>query len=270
MKRDIKEITGQLEKGVREVYESDKYKEYLDFMSKFYNYSVNNIILIMSQNPEASLIAGYKSWQTKFKRHVKKGEKGIMILAPCPHKIVKEDENGEQKETTWTTFRPVSVFDVSQTEGEDIPTGCVDALTGNVDNYEDMIEKLIKVSPAQVTFEDITGTPNGLYNLFEKKIVIQEGMSEQQTVKTLIHEISHAILHDKDTGDEKDADTRTMEVQAESVAYTVCRMIGIDASDYSFGYVAGWGSGKEIKELTASMEVIKNTAKYIVDRLQAV
>lgn len=268
MKGNIKEITDQLEKGVKDVFESDRYKEYLDFMSKFYNYSVNNIILIMAQKPDASLIAGYKAWQTKFNRHVRKGEKGISILAPCPHKKIVE-KDGEEKEIKWTTFRPVKVFDVSQTDGESLPTGCTHVLTGEVNDYEKLVEMLKDVAPVSVTFQKIEGTAHGFYDSSEKKIVVDEGMSEQQTVKTIIHEIAHAILHDGDDGEEKDADRRTMEVQAESVAYTVCKMIGIDASDYSFGYVAGWGSGKEVKELTASMEVIRNTAKHIIDRLQA-
>lgn len=269
MKKDIKEITAQLEKGVKDVYESDQYKEYLDFMSKFYNYSTNNILLIMMQKPEASLIAGYKSWQTKFKRQVRKGEKGITILAPCPHKAIKQDENGEEKEVRWTSFRAVKVFDISQTDGEAIPTGCSDMLTGSVDNYDLLIAGLSKISPVDIAFEKIDCSANGFYNTAEKKIVVDQGMSEQQTVKTMIHEISHAILHDRDHGSEKEVDRQTMEIQAESIAYTVCQVIGIDASDYSFGYVAGWGSGKEVKELTASMEVIRNTAKDIVEKLQA-
>ena len=266
MKKDIKEITEQLEQGVKDVFESDKYKEYLDFMSKFYNYSVNNIILIMYQKPDASLIAGYKAWQTKFKRQVRKGEKGITILAPCPHKIIKEDENGEEKEIRWTSFRAVKVFDVSQTEGEDVPK-YIEPLSGDVDGYQELIERLLSASPAPINFEDVEGSALGCYNLLEKRIAIQSGMSEAQTVKTMIHEISHAILHDEDEGMEKEADRKTREVQAESVAYTVCNMLGLDTSDYSFGYVAGWSNGREVKELTASMEVIRNTAKDIVARL---
>ena len=268
MKNNIKEITDQLEQGVKEVFESDKYKEYLDFMSKFYNYSVNNIILIMTQMPEASLIAGYKAWQTKFNRQVRKGEKGITILAPCPHKKMIE-QDGEEKEITWTSFRAVKVFDLSQTDGDEVPTGCTDKLTGEVQNYNQLISQLKDISPVPVYFEKIRGIVNGLFNTVDKKIVIDEDLSEKQTVKTMIHEIAHAILHDRDSGEEKDADRSTCEVQAESVAYTVCKMIGIDASDYSFGYVAGWGSGREVKELTANMEVIRKTAKHIFDGLQA-
>lgn len=268
MKKDIKEITEQLERGVKDVFESDKYKDYLDFMGKFYNYSVNNIILIMLQKPNASLIAGYKAWQTKFKRQVKKGEKGITILAPCPHKIIKEDENGEEKEIRWTSFRPVKVFDVSQTDGEDIPT-YIQPLSGDVTEYQKLIERLLSASPAPISFEDVEGSAYGCYNTLERRIEVQKGMSELQTVKTMIHEISHAFLHDQEDGTAKEADRNTREVQAESVAYTVCNMLGLDTSDYSFSYVAGWSRGKEVKELTASMELIRSTAKDILERLEA-
>lgn len=267
--KDIKEITEQLEQGVKDVFESDKYKEYLDFMGKFHDYSVNNIILIMMQNPDASLVAGYKAWQTKFHRQVRKGEKAIRILAPCPHKIVKEDEDGNQREVRWTTYRAVSVFDISQTDGDAIPEGCVNTLTGEVVGYGELLAKLIAVAPVKVEFEDIQGGANGYFNIVEKRIAIKSGMSEQQTIKTLIHEISHAILHNRENGAERGADKYTKEVQAESVAYTVCSMIGLDTAEYSFGYVAGWSKGKEAKELKESMEVIRNTAKAIIDSLAA-
>ena len=268
MKTDIKEITEKLEQGVKDVFESNRYKEYLAFMSKFYNYSVNNIILIMLQKPDASLIAGYKAWQTKFHRQVRKGEKGITILAPLPHKITVEDDNGDEKEISWMSFRPVKVFDVSQTEGDDIPT-YIESLSGDVDGYEELVSRLLSVSPVPISFEEVRGTAHGYYNRAERRIGVQTGMSERHTVKTIIHEISHAILHDKEDGKEKGADGNTMEVQAESVAYTVCNMLGLDTSDYSFSYVAGWSDGKDVKELTASMEVIRNTAKEIITQIQA-
>lgn len=269
MNKDIKVITEQLEQGVKDIFTSDRYIEYLNFMSKFTNYSFNNIILILMQKPDASLVAGYKAWQNKFNRQVKKGEHGITILAPCPHKKEIETENGETREIIWTSFRAVKVFDVSQTDGEELPAGCVEMLTGEVENYTELIKKLESVSPVPVTYENIDGGANGYFSNTEKRIVIQEGMSEAQTVKTLVHEISHAILHDRETGEEKEADRNTREVQAESVAYTVCSMLGLDTSDYSFGYVAGWSTGKEIKELNASMEVIRQTAKDITDRIAA-
>lgn len=267
--KDIKAITDQLEQGVKEVFTSDKYIEYLKFMSKFTSYSVNNIILIMMQMPEAQLVAGYKAWQKKFNRQVKKGEHGITILAPCQHKKEIENEDGETTEISWTSFRAVTVFDISQTEGESIPTGCVTMLTGEVEGYEELISKLEGIAPVPVAYENIEGGANGYFSHKEKRIVIQEGMSQQQTIKTLVHEISHAVLHDKEAGEAKDADRNTREVQAESVAYTVCSMLGLDTSDYSFGYVAGWSTGKEAKELNASMEVIRRTAKDIADRLVA-
>lgn len=266
--KDIKAITEQLEQGVKEVFTSDKYIEYLQFMSKFTSYSFNNTMLIFLQKPNASLVAGYKSWQQKG-RQVRKGEKGITILAPCPHKKEIEDENGEKQTISWTSFRAVSVFDVSQTDGAELPTGCITMLTGEVENYTDLVKKLEEISPVPVGYENIEGGANGYFNTAEKRIAIQEGMSQQQTIKTLIHEISHAILHDRDEGEEKDADRHTREVQAESVAYTVCSMLGLDTSDYSFGYVAGWSSTKEVKELNESMEVIRKTAKDISDRLAA-
>lgn len=264
--KDIKAITDQLEKGVQEVFTSDKYMEYLNFMSKFTDYSFNNIVLILMQKPDASLVAGYKAWQKKFNRYVRKGEHGITILAPCPHKKEVETEDGEVKEISWTSFRAVTVFDISQTDGEAIPTGCVEKLTGEVEHYTELLKKLEAVAPVPVAYENIEGGANGYYSQKEQRIVVQEGMSEAQTVKTLVHEISHAILHSKD-GEEKEANRSTREVQAESVAYTVCSMLGLDTSDYSFGYVAGWSTGKDIKELNASMEVIRKTAKDIAEKI---
>ena len=267
-KNDIKEITEKLEQGVKDVFTSDKYIEYLRFMGKFTNYSVNNIILIMMQMPEASLVAGYKAWQTKFKRQVRKGEHGITILAPCPHTKEIEDEDGNVKKVSWTSFRACKVFDVSQTDGEELPTGCVEMLDGTVQNYEELRRKLEAIAPVAVEYQYIDGGANGFYSRAEKRIAVQLGMSEAQTIKTLVHEIAHAILHNEN-GEEKDADRYTREVQAESVAYTVCSMLGLDTSDYSFGYVAGWSTNKDVKELTASMEVIRKTAKLITDGLAA-
>lgn len=271
-KDNVKEITEQLEQGVKDLFASDKYAEYLSFMGRFYNYSAGNCLLIWLQNPSASLVAGYKAWQTKFKRQVKKGEKGIKILAPCPHKITKtardEDGNLVEKELRWTTFRAVSVFDVSQTEGEDIPE-IVSELTGDVDGYEELVAKLTALSPVPVGYEDIQDGAKGYYNPVEKRIAIKTGMPESQTVKTLVHEISHAILHNRESGEEKDANRRAKEVQAESVAYTVCSALGLDTADYSFGYVAGWSEGKDVKELSASMDIIRKTAEEIIEGVSA-
>lgn len=269
--KDINEITQQLETGVKEVYESGKYKAYLDFMSKFYNYSLNNTILIFMQKPDASLVAGYKKWQ-ELKRQVRKGEKGLTILAPCPHKMKKEveDENGnkEVKEIKWNTYRAVSVFDISQTDGEEVPK-LASELTDSVENFTELFDKLTSLSPVPVGFEEIKTGAKGYFSHDEKRIAIKEGMAEQQTIKTLIHEIGHAILHDRETGEEKEADKNTREVQAESIAYVVCSSLGLDTSDYSFGYVASWSGGKEVKELTASMEVIKKTSGQIIEALRA-
>ncbi len=265
---DIKEITERLEKGVKEVFTSDKYIEYLDFMGKFYDYSFNNTMLIYMQMPEASLVAGYKAWKTKFNRQVRKGEKGIKIIAPCPHKGTRTNKAGEEEEYTWMSFTTATVFDVSQTDGDDIPTGVCNELTGDVQNFKILAQRLEKVSPVKIYYEDINDGSNGFYSLIDKRIAIRSGMSEQQTIKTMIHEIAHAILHDKETGELKDADHFSREVQAESVAYTVCSMLGLDTSDYSFGYIAGWSSNKDAKELSESMDAIRATAKTIFEGLK--
>lgn len=267
MKKDISEITKKLEQGVKDVFESDRYKDYLSFMTKFHNYSINNIVLIMMQNPEASLVAGYKAWQTKFHRQVRKGEKAITILAPCTHKKVIE-QDGEQKEVVWTSFRAVKVFDISQTDGEDVPD-ILKPLAGDVKNYEDLKNRLVETSPVDIEFKPIKKA-NGYFHIKDKRIVVKSGMSEEQTIKTMIHEISHAMLHNADDGSEKDADNNTKEVQAESVAYVVCQMLGIDSSEYSFGYIAGWSRDRTIKELSASIEAIRTTATDLVNRIRAI
>lgn len=260
---DIKEITAKLEQGVKEIFTSDRYREYLDFMGKFHDYSVNNCILIMMQKPDASLVAGYRAWQTKFGRFVKKGEKAIQIIAPVPHKV-KKDVDGEEREVAWTSFRAVPVFDVSQTDGDDLPRGFCRTLEANVEGFDDMIMKLEKASPYRISYEQVAGGAKGYCSFAEDKVVIKQGMSQLQTVKTLVHEISHAILHSKD-GEEYKADKNTREIQAESVAYTVCQMLGLDTSDYSFGYIAGWSHDKNVKELNASLEVIRKTANEIIE-----
>lgn len=269
----VEEITKQLEEGVKEVFTSENYLNYLKVMSKFYNYSFNNCLLIGMQFPNATLIAGYQTWKNKFNRQVRKGEKAIRILAPIPHKfkkeIEKEDGSKEEKEINYTTFRAVSVFDVSQTEGEEIPT-IAQELQGSLDDYNKLLEQLKSVSPVEIRFDEIKGGANGYYSHIDNNIVIDTRLSEQQTVKTLIHEIAHSILHNKETGEEKEADRNTKEVQAESIAYTVCQHLGLDTSDYSFGYVAGWSKGKEVKELQASMEVIRKTSKDIIEQLRTV
>lgn len=271
--KDIKEITEKLEQGVKDVFTSAEYMEYLSFMAKFHKYSFNNSLLIWMQKPDASHVAGYQAWKKNFKRSVKKGEKGITILAPIPRKfkkeVVNEDGQTEEVEINYTAFRAVTVFDISQTEGEEVPSHPCHELEGEVENFDSLLEALKKVAPVPVGFEAIEGGANGYFNTVDKRIAVREGMSQAQTIKTLVHEISHAILHDREDGEEKEADRHTKEVQAESVAYTVCSFLGLDTSDYSFGYVAGWSKGREVKELEKSMEVIRKTASQIIDTLEA-
>ena len=279
----MKEITDRLETGIQELFESERYKAYLTSMAKFHSYSFNNTLLIAMQGGQ--LVAGYNKWRDDFHRNVKRGEKGIKILAPAPYKVKKEmpklDEQGqpvmdkdgkpltEVQETQVPAFKIVSVFDVSQTEGEPLPSIGVDELAGNVEQYEDFFKALEQTFPVPMAFEDIPGGSHGYYHLTEKRIAIQENMSELQTLKTAIHEIAHAKLHaiDPDAPVTKQADrpdSRTREVQAESVAYAVCQHYGLDTSDYSFGYVAGWSSGKDLKELRASLETIRATAHELI------
>ena len=285
----LKEITDRLEQGIKELFDSDRYKEYLRVMSKFHNYSFNNTLLIAMQKPDASLVAGFQSWKNSFKRNVVKGEKGIKILAPSPFKIKQEMEKidpatqkpiigadgkpvKEEKEITIPAFKVVSVFDVSQTEGKELPDIAVDMLTEDVERFKDVFAALEKTSPVPIGFEKIAGNSHGYYHLEEKRIAIDEGMSELQTIKTAIHEIAHAKLHDIDPNAPKEEqagrpDRRTREVQAESVAYAVCQHYGLDTSDYSFGYVAGWSSGRELDELKSSLETIRSTAAEIINSI---
>ena len=285
----LKEITDRLEQGIMELFDSDRYKEYLRVMSKFHNYSFNNTLLIAMQKPDASLVAGFQSWKNNFKRNVVKGEKGIKILAPSPFKIKQEMEKidpatqkpvigadgkpvKEEKEITIPAFKVVSVFDVSQTEGKELPDIAVDMLTGDVECFKDVFAALEKTSPVPIGFEKIDGNSHGYYHLEEKRIAIDEGMSELQTIKTAIHEIAHAKLHDIDPNAPKEEqagrpDRCTREVQAESVAYAVCQHYGLDTSDYSFGYVAGWSSGRELDELKSSLETIRSTAAEIINSI---
>lgn len=271
-KKNLEEITEQLEAGVKDIFTSGKYEQYLCTMAKFYKYSATNCILIYIQKPDATLVAGYQSWQKNFKRQVKKGEKGIKILAPIPHKFKKlvENEEGEQEEQeiSYTSFRAVSVFDISQTDGEELPS-ILSKLSGDVSGYDDLIEKLKKVSAVPVVFDEISGTANGFFDPKGKRIVIREGMSQLQTVKTMVHEIAHSILHNLETGEQKEATKEAKEVQAESTAYTVCKALGIDTSEYSFGYVAGWSAGRDLKELQESLEIIRKTSHNLLEAIEA-
>ena len=344
--QQVREITDKLEQGIKELFESERFKEYLRTMSKFYHYSFSNTLLIAMQKPEATYVAGYTSWQRNFDRQVMKGEKGIKILAPAPYKAKEErekidpstqkpvlDADGKTVTETVEVMRPafkvVSVFDISQTDGKELPDIIVDELSGSVENYAAFFEALKQESPVPITFEDIPGAAKGYFSPIENRIAIQEGMSEIQTIKTAIHEIAHAKLHsidrpepeptwkivmisdggtkrdflsgfaseaeanaaaehegwrfvdenrfewrlevEEDTSAAQDMrkDRHTKEVEAESVAYTVCQRYGIETSDYSFGYIAGWSSGKETMELKGSLETIRKTAAEMIDSIDA-
>ena len=283
-KKEMEEITTKLEKGVKDIFSSDNFKDYLNFCAKLPRYSVNNQILIMMQKPDATRCQSFTNWK-EVNRHVRKGEKGIRILAPAPYKMQKEqekvdasgktvlDKDGEPvKETVEVTinaFKPVSTFDVSQTEGEPIPSPGVDELTGSVEGYETLLAAIKEVVPVPISFEQIDSGAKGFYHLEENRIVVQEGMSEAQTVKTLLHEASHQALHSKeamDSAGEKKSKNQK-ETEAESVAYVVCQHYGIDTSDYSFPYVATWSADKEVPELKASLDTIRRTASELIVKI---
>jgi antirestriction protein ArdC len=275
----IKELTDKLETGIKEVFTSSRYREYLSTMNKFHNYSYNNSMLILLQKPEASYVAGYKTWET-MDRHVRKGEKGITIFAPCPYKAkkavevidtetgqVKRDTQGnpmkEEKEITYASFKAISIFDISQTEGKELPE-IAKELKGTVPDYLMILDSIIDVSPVPIRFELWDDSKKGYYSPLHGEIVIKDAMSDLQTVKTAIHEIAHSILH-KDKEHMKDS--ATMEVEAESVAFVVCQHLGLDTSDYSFGYLAGWSSRKELPELKSSLQTIQKTAHDVIEQL---
>ena len=277
---ELQQITDKLEKGVVEVFQSDRYKQFLDTMAKFPRYSVNNSLLIMMQKPDAQLCQSFTGWK-QMGRYVKKGEKGISILAPAPYKIEREqtklDEKGrpvfdadgepvkEKVEVTIRAFKVVKTFDLSQTDGKELPAIGPSELVGNIEGYPKLLQALQEISPVPVSFELIDGDAKGFYHLEDKKIVVQDGMSEVQTIKTLLHEMAHQKLHDKDNVPEaKDISRNGKEVEAESVAYVVCQHYGINTSDYSFSYVAGWSEGKETPELKASLDKIRQTASEFI------
>lgn len=283
-KAEMEAMTAKLENGVKDVFSSDGYKEYLNFCAKLPRYSVNNQILIMLQKPEATMCQSFGGWKD-MNRHVKKGEKGIRILAPAPYKMEREqdklDGNGkaildkdgepvkEKVEVTINAFKPVSTFDISQTEGDPIPTIGVAELTGSVEGYKTLLEAIQDVVPVPVTFENIESGAKGYFHLEENRIAVQEGMSEAQTVKTIIHEAAHQALHSKEAFDssaEKKSKNQK-ETEAESVAYVVCQHYGIDTSDYSFAYVATWSEGKEVPELKASLDTIRRTASDLIVKI---
>lgn len=286
----IKEATEQLEAGIKEFFSSDKFQEYLNVMSRFHSYSYSNSVMIAMQKPDATLLAGFSGWQKNFDRHVKAGERGIRIFAPVPVKTKVErekkdpdttlpvlDENGdpvmETVEIKTPRFKIVTVFDVSQTDGKPLPSLGVDELTGNVEQFSQFFEALKRTSTVPIGFEELHDGSNGYYSPAEKRIAIREGMSEVQTVKTAIHELAHSRLHDFDRTKppaeaEKRKDRNTREVEAESVAYVVCQHFGIDTSDYSFGYVATWSASRELPELKASLQTMRDAASSLIDEIQ--
>ena len=286
-KQRVQELTNKLEQGLQDLFNSDSYRNYLSTMSKFHNYSFNNTLLIAMQKPDATLVAGYKAWQKNFERHVNKGEKAIRILAPAPYKIKEErdkidpvtqelllDKDGnpqkEEVEITIPAFRAVSVFDLSQTDGKPIPELTAKELLSDVEGYQDMIRAVEAISPVPIELEEIAGDSKGYYDREAKRIAVQENMSESQTLKTMIHEVAHSKLHSKEVEQDEQMrkDRNTKEVEAESVAYTVCQHFGVDTSDYSFGYIAGWSSGRDTKELRSSMDTIRRTASELITGIE--
>lgn len=277
----LKEVTDKLEAGITEVFEGEQFADYLRTMSKFHRYSFGNIILISMQFPGASQVAGFQDWKNKFGRNVKKGEKGIRILAPCVFEAVEEQEKPdplsgqtmkERRRVSAKRFKVVTVFDVSQTEGKELPE-IVSVLTGDVEQYEHVTGALKELSPVPVVFEDFPEEGYGYFSREEGRVVVRPGMSQAQTLKTMIHEIAHAKLHSGPDEDipstfEGEKDRSAREVEAESVAYVVCQHFGVDTSDYTFGYVAEWSKGRELAELKASLDTIRATAAGLIDGIE--
>ena len=279
------ELTDRLENGIKELYASGRYAEYLRAMSKFHRYSFGNALLILFQCPTATRVAGYTTWKRDFGRNVKRNEKGIQILAPCPTqryiwkevidpntgKVLCNPDGSPRKETqlvTITRFKVATVFDVSQTEGKELPTLGVTRLTGDVENFAAIYDKLTSLSPVPVEVDICPGEANCYFSSAENRIVLRSGMSQIQTIKTLVHEIAHAKLHDaRAVPPEERKQRREKEVEAESIAYVVCQHFGIDTSEYSFGYVAGWSRGKEMEELKSSLDLIHSTAGEMIAAL---
>ena len=277
---ELQQTLQRLEEGVEEIFTSGKYMEYLTVMSRFHNYSFNNCMLIAWQRPDATLVAGYRAWQDKFGRLVKKGERGIRILSPIVVKgKLPEDEqhdtgdpDAEKAEAKRLVgFRLATVFDVSQTEGRDLPSMGVDELQGDVGEFETVMDAIGKISKYPISFEEISGGAKGFFSHADpKRIVIQEGMPQAQTLKTAVHELAHSVMHDFEPEDKSRPlpDRNTREVQAESVAFVVSNWLGLDTSDYSFGYIASWSSGKEISELRASLDDVRLASHGIIDGIE--
>lgn len=281
----LKDLTEQLEKSIQDFMESEKYKTFLSSMAKFHNYSLNNQILIAVQKPDSTLCAGYTTWQ-KQNRYVKKGEKGIRIICPAPYKkeYLKDvidkttgkpellpDGKAKQEivQKVIPFFKVGYVYDISQTEGQPLPE-IADILEGDLDEgLKSLKEAMLQVSPVPVRFQPIDGEANGFYSPATGEIVVDSTLSEKQSLKTLIHETAHAILHNPETASSQST-RETKEVEAESVAYVVCQYFGLDTSDYSFGYIAGWSSGKGTPELKASLETIRETSNGIITKTEQI
>lgn len=286
VKGKVKLIANNLENGIKDLLESDRYKEYLSAMGKFHNYSLNNTILIAMQKPDATYVAGLQKWNKDFHRFVNKGEKGIVILVPTPYnktvhqKVLDKDgkvlldndgnEITEEKTLKIQAFKPAYVYDVSQTHGEPLPSISVNELNGNVDNYKTIFDTIREIAPVEVYFKKIDTGAKGYYDQINKEIVINDGMSELQSLKTLIHETAHAIIHDNDylksKGEAKDRFTK--EIEAESVAYTVCSYLNLPTDEYSFGYIAGWSGDRQIDAVRDSLEAIKLCSSDIIGELE--
>ena len=275
MSNDLDEIMKALEEGVKDFMETDAYKSYLRAVGKFHNYSMNNVMLITMQRPDATLVAGYNTWKKSFNRNVKRGEKGLKIIAPMPVSVEKEEDRVDQygntyKEKVTVTvprFRAVTVFDVSQTDGDPLPDISPAELKNEVNNYSAFLKAVEKASDVPINFIGIEGSAKGYFNVANNEISVAKGMSESQTLKTLIHEIAHSVLHNKDNGGVF-IDTKTKEVQAESVAFSVCSHFGIDTSEYTFPYVTAWAGDKDLKALRNSMDTIKDTASLLIHRIE--
>lgn len=264
MNEKMKEAMIQLEKGVREIYADDRYKDYLNIISRLHTYSPANCLLIALQNPDATIVAGFNAWK-KMNRFVKKGEHGIRIF--CPINIKKEvEENGEKKEIMIPSFKPGYVYDIKQTGGHDVPSYIVELLKGKVENYEQIIKAIINCVPAKVSFEEIDESYNGQYDSSANTIIVKEQMDEIQKIKTLLHETAHCFLHKSDVEEKKERAQK--EVEAESVAYAVCCWLGLDTSEYSFKYVAAWSAEQKNSNLKKSLAVISKTASEIIDGIE--